>query len=223
MPAAVGVFTGLACGALLTVMGLAVWAGLRRTPDLLRAVQAVNWLAGAFLLIGALLAWWHDPTLSVPASRLALMAALAAPLGTLRSYSSWESVARALPALILAGILLWGPPGLASAEGGSLVSLALAICGGLGARAMGEALGLSPHVEWPSFATYVLLTSLVGGVALVNLWQRGTGWGGLVGEGGLVGAWLAWGAVWLVARRSPRLRAVLTVVAASSLIVTVVT
>lgn len=215
------IFAGLACGALLAAIGLAVWEGSRQTSDLVRAVRVVNWLVGALLLAGALLAWRGDHALSAPASRLLLMATLAAPMGTRRHYSKpWGNVARALPALVLTGSALFGPLGPASAESGALVSLMLVVCGGLGARAMGEALSLSTDAEWPFTATYALLTLLVGGVSLVNLWQRGTVWGGSPGEGGLVGVWLAWSAAWLGRCWHPRLRAVLIVVAALSLIVT---
>ncbi|RLC81033.1 MAG: hypothetical protein DRJ03_12985 [Chloroflexi bacterium] len=223
MPA-VGVFAGLACGVLLTAIGLAVWEGFRQTPDLARAARVVNWLAGTLLLAGALLAWWGDPALSAPASRLLLMATCAAPVGTHHHYSKpWGNAARVLPALVLTGVALFGSLGPASAESGALMSLMLVVCGGLGARMMGEALSLSTDAEWPFTATYALLTLLVGGVALVNLWQRGTVWSGRPGEGGLVGAWLAWSAAWSSPRRYPRLRTGLIVIAALFLIVTVAT
>jgi len=234
MPA-IGVFAGLACGVLLTAIGLAAWEGSRQMSDLARAARVVNWLAGAILLAGALLAWWGDPALSAPASRLLMMAVLAAPVGTRRHHSKfwpkswpkpwskpWGNVARALPALVLTGIALFGPFGPASTESGVLVSLMLVVCGGLGARALGQALSLASGAAWPCAAAYALLTLLVGGVALVNLWQRGTVWSGRPGEGGLAGAWLAWSAAWLSLRRYPRLRAGLIIVAALSLIVTVV-
>jgi hypothetical protein len=65
------------------------------------------------------------------------------------------------------------------------------------------------------------LTLLVGGTALVNLWQRGTMRGGSDGEAGLAAVWLAWSTAWLSSRQRPRLRAGLIVVAASLLIVLV--
>lgn len=214
-----GIFAGLACGALLAAIGLAIWDASWPVPGLSRAARAAGWLAGALLLIGSLLALWEDPALSAPVSRLLLMATLAAPVRTGRHYSKpWGNVARALPALALTGIVLFGPLGPASAESGALVSLMLVVCGGLGARVMGEALSLSTDAEWPFTATYALLTLLVGCVALVNLWQRGTVWGGSPGEGGLAGAWLAWSAAWLGRRWHPRLRAGLIVVAASLLV-----
>ncbi|MEA3339559.1 MAG: hypothetical protein U9R15_06300 [Chloroflexota bacterium] len=219
-----GIFAGLACGALLATIGLAVWDASRPVPGLSRAARAAGWLAGALLLTAALLAWWGDPALSAPASRLLMMAVLAAPVGTRRHHPKswskpWGDVARSLPALLLVGSALFGPFGPTSAESGILMGLTLVVCGGLGARALGEALSLSPCAEWPFTATYALLTLLVGGVATIDLWQRGTLWGGSPGEGGLAGAWLAWSAVWLGRRWHPRLRAGLIVVAASLLVV----
>ncbi len=228
----VGIWAGLACGVLLTVMGLAAWESSRQMPGLARAVRALDWLAGALLLVGALLAWWGDPALLAPASRLLLMAVLAAPVETRCHHSKswakpWDHAARAIPALALIGSALFVPAGLASVESGALANLTLIVCGGLGARALAQALlslpRSSPGVEWPFPATYALLTLIVGGVALVNLWQRGAVWSGRPGEGGLAGAWLAWSAVWLVPRRSPRLRAGLTIIAALLLIVTAAT
>jgi hypothetical protein len=66
--------------------------------------------------------------------------------------------------------------------------------------------------------TYALLTVLAGGTALVHLWTQGTVSGGTVGETELAGVWLAWSAAWLGPRRPLRLRALLIVIAASSLI-----
>lgn len=222
-----GVFTGLACGALLVAMGLSLWSGSRQATDLSRAVRATGWLAGALLLVGALLAWQADPGLSGVAWRLLLMAALAVPVGGRRHPPSpWGSVMRTLPALILAGTALFWSPGPVGGEGGgfpsALVELAVVICGGFGARALGDALSeiiaSTPPIEWPSVVTYVLLTLLVGCVALVNLWQRGSMWGAASGEGGLAAAWLAGGATWLGIRFRPRLRVGLIIVAALLLI-----
>lgn len=231
------IFTGLACGTLLAAVGLTLWDSFRRVPGLSRAVRAIGWLAGAFLLIGALLAWPRDRSFSAPAPRLILMAALAAPPGTHRRRNApWSNVMLILPALVLAGGgLLWSPRPVETEVGRlpvALMELALLICGGLGARALGKALSeittSTSHVKWPALgqvegpaAAYVLLTLLVGGTALVNLWQRGTVWGGTAGEGGLAGSWLAWGAAWLGPRQHPRLRTVLIVVAALLLITTV--
>jgi hypothetical protein len=221
MQAAV-IFTGLAFGALLTALGLALWDGFRQVPGLPRAVRVIGWLAGTLLLIAAVLAW-QGQGISENTAGLILMAALATP-PTIRHrrYASWGRVARLLPALILAGIgLLRLPipvPTKASGLPITLSELAVAICGGLGARTLGEGLSelIAPaHHARESFATaYALLTLLVGGAALVNLWQRGMMWGGHAGEGGLAGVWMTWSAAGFSPRQRPRLRAALTVLAA---------
>ena len=229
------IFTGLACGTLLAAVGLVLWKGFQQTPGLSHAVQVVGWLAGGLLLIGAVLAWRGDHSLSAPPLRLVLMAAMAAPpqirhRRNAPSSSPWGNVMLILPALMLAGTGLFWISGSIGADGTemsgppvTLVELAAAFCGGLGARALGEALSeiaaSTPQVEWPSAAAYTLLTLLAGGTALVNLWQRGSVWGGTASEGGIAEAWLAWSAAWLGPRQPPRLRAALTAVAASLLIV----
>ncbi|RLC95122.1 MAG: hypothetical protein DRI77_10315 [Chloroflexi bacterium] len=218
-----GIFTGLACGALLAATGLTLWDSFRPAPGIFRAVRVIGWLASLFLLTGALLAWPGDRGLSTPALRLTLMAALAAPQITRRRRNShWSDVMLILPSLALTGGGIFCSLGTVEIEAGRLpsasVELALLICGGLGARALGEA--MSACRSGRSFiAAYVLLTLLVGELALVNLWQRGVVWGSAPGAGGLAGAWLVWSAAWLWPRRHPRLRAGLTAVAALLLIV----
>ena len=223
------IFTGLACGTLLAAVGLALWGSSRQVPGLSHAVRAIGWLAGALLLIGALLAWQGDHSVSAPALRLILMAALAAPPAMPHRCSSpWSNVMPILPVLILAWVsLFWTARPVAGETGSPPVSamgLAVVVCGGLGTRALGEALSTiavqTPHSEWLTTATYALLTLLVGSTALVNLWQRGMVWGETASEGGLAGAWLAWSAAWLSARQRSRLRAGLTVVVASLLVST---
>jgi len=227
MPAS-AIFTGLACGTLLTAAGLALWDGFRQVPGLSHAIRAISWLAGVFLLIGALLAWWGEHSLSAPALRLTLMAALAAPAEIRhRPRPSWGNLVLTLPALVLAGAgLLWVSEPVGDGADSlpvALAQLGVVACGGLGARALGEALSgmtnSTPQVKWPSAAAYALLTLLVGGTALVNLGQRGTVWGRSTGEGGLAVAWLVWSAVWLGPDQPPRLRAVLTGVAALWLVI----
>ena len=222
-------FLGLACGTMLTAVGLGLWGSHRQLPGLSHAVWAIRWLAWAFLLTGVLLAWRGDQSLSAPASRLVLMAVVAAPPGVHhRRRSAWSSVMLILPALVLAGAALFWLLGSIGVGAGSppagSVGLAVIICGGLGARALGEVLSdaVAPTTEWSiqskvgwSFiATYTLLTLLTGGAALMNLWQRGLVWGGAINEGGLAGAWLTWCAVWLCPRQTRGLRAALTGVAA---------
>jgi hypothetical protein len=208
------ILTGLASGALLTAAALALWDGLRQMPGIGRAVRIVSWLAGTLLLLGALLAWLD--TRAFPG--LLLMAALAAPQGLRRS--SWSNGLPFLPPLALAGIALFWVP---AAEGGAVfVALAAAICGGLGARALGEALrvlaGQTP-AGWPGLATYALLTLLAAGLALANLVQRGTLWSGSITESGLAAAWLAWSTAWFTPRERARLRASVIVVAAVVLVI----
>jgi len=227
---AVVVCTGLACGALLTTGGLILWDSSRQVTGLPRAVCVIRWLTGALLLIGALLAWQEDRGFSAPASRLILMASLAAlPQIHRRRHFSRSSVALILPALTLVGAALLWSLEPAKAEAGRLtatpVELTAILGGGLGARALGEALSKittpTPQVseaQQPSTAAYALLTLLVSGLVLINLWQRGSVWGGTVAEGGLAGGWLAWSAAWVYPRRQPRSQAALIAVAALSLI-----
>ena len=217
------IFVGLACGTLLTAVGLAAWNSFPHLPVLSRAARAVGWLAGALLLIGALFAWPG----SALAFRLILMAALAAPPHRRRD-APWNDVLLLLPALALAGGGLLYSLEHVQPEVGSHpatpVEIALLICGGLGARALGEALSnvaASTSPAEPSSLAYVLLTLLVGGAALASLWQRGTVWAGAANEGALAASWLAWSAARLGPRQHHRLRAGLTIVAASLLVATV--
>jgi hypothetical protein len=244
------ILPGLACGVLLAAAGLALWDGFRQVPGLSRAVDVNAWLAGALLLLGALLAWQGDRSLSMlvpspstllgvdsvegpalsgiegPAPHLILMAALAAPPPPTRTHrrrsAPWGATMRILPALALAGAgLFWIPEFIEIGAGNSspaLVGLGVVVCAGLGARALGEALseiaGSTPHLERSFVAAYALLTLLVGGTVLVNLWQRGAVWDGTPRQSGLAGAWLAWSAAWLGPRQPPRLRAGLIAAAA---------
>lgn len=228
MPAtAVSVFVGLACGALVAGAGLALWYCYRQAPGIPRAVHVIRWVAGALLIVGAL-EWWrggHNP--SAPVLQLILMATLVAPPGVNgRSLASRSHVLLILPALVLAGTgLFWiSAPVETDTVNGPIapVGLAVTVCGGLGARAVGLVLSKvatsGPHVEWPSTAAFALLTLIAGSAALVNVWQRGTVWVGTGSESGLAGAWLAWAAAWAGRRQPPWLRAGLTIVAAVSLI-----
>jgi hypothetical protein len=252
----------VANGALLAAIGLGLWGHERHPRELARAVGTVRWLAGALLAIGAVLAWVREPGPASPAPELILMAALAAPPGLPfhRCPLDWRDTALILPALILAGAGLFQVTSSTGATTQATLeptALAITICGGLGARALGQALywtiapasrftsptpdpssesatdtdeetpPLSPAVaeedpgapmESASAVTYALLTLLAGGVTMFNLWRQGTVWGATASEGGLASVWLAWSAAWLGPRRPLRLRALLTIVAASSLI-----
>jgi hypothetical protein len=225
---AIVIFAGLGCGTLLAAAGLVAWNGCQQVPGLSQAVRVIRWLAGGLLLIGAVLAWQGEDSLSTPALRLMLMAAWVAPPEIhRRSRSSRGSLMLILPALVLAGAGLFWTIESAQTETNSLpatlAELTVITCGGLGARALGHALSeitaSTPQVEWPSAVAYVLLTLLVSGTAMANLWQRGALWGGSTSEGGLAGAWLAWGAAWMGPRQRPRLRAVVVAVTALLLIV----
>lgn len=211
------ILVGLACGALLATIGLAAWDSFRPRPEISPAVLTVVWLAAGLLLAGAALSWWSDRALSLPASRLLLMAALAAPPSR-RHLSSWERARRVFPALLLAGAGLLFSAGGTTGLPFALPALALVVCGGVGARALGDVL-CSYRAGSSSAVAYALLTLLVGAMALVNLWQRGTIWGGASGAGALAGAWLAWSAARLAQR--PRLQAGLTGAAALALVAVV--
>jgi hypothetical protein len=232
-------FTGLACGALLAAAGLALWGGSRQDASTLDAmcatVRAIRWVAGGLLIVGALLAWQGRSSLPGAALHLILMAALAAPPEIHRHrLARWARVLPILPALGLAGAgLIWALGAMRASAGSGPVTpsqVALTICGGLAARALGMAAGTFgvaegdgagsiPHLEWPSTAAYGLLTLIVGGTLLANLWQRGWAWDGTTGERSLAGVWLAWTAAWMTPRRSRRLRAAFIIVAALLLIV----
>jgi hypothetical protein len=224
------IFTGMACGALLAAAGLALWGGFRQIPGLPHAVRAIRWLTGVLLAIGALLAQ-GDHGLSMPTPRLILMAALAAPPSPRRRHFR-GGVLLILPALILTGAgLLWRSGSTSvgietSSLSVAITELAIAVCGGLGARALSQGLGKivapTPSLEGanlPSAVTHALLTLLVGGTALVNLWQRGSVWGETVHGRELVGAWLCWSAVWLSPRQPLWLRTALTAIATLLLVV----
>jgi hypothetical protein len=167
---------------------------------------------------------------------MVLMAALAIPLGEdtglkaeARHRASWSRALVYLPALVLTGAVLVQvsrpEEGILSADWVTPLRFLIAVCAGLGARALGQALQViaegSSCEEWPLTLTYSLLTVVAGCAALVNLWQRGMVWGSWdpVMRGGLLGAWLMWSADRLVPRRHARLRAALTVAAALLLIV----
>jgi hypothetical protein len=198
-----------------------------------------------------------EPAPAGPVPQLILMAALAA-LPEVRPRPLYRrGTLLILPALALAGIGLTciASPAVAAGQADlTLAALSITICGGLGARALGQALywtaapvrgrstgsetesetepgeatplpspsageeGAGVQGEGAPAITYALLTLLVGTMAIVHLWTRGTVSGGITGEGGLAGVWLAWSAAWLGPRRPSRLRAILIVVAASSLI-----
>lgn len=230
------ILAGLGCGALLAAAGLTLWGEPRKTAGISQAVHAIGWLAGALLLIGALLAWWAYDAPAAHPSSLALIAALAAPPGIRRREPSRSRLVPILLALLLAGLsLAWllasngiGPEQNSgpSASLAMVYSWGVVICAGLGARTLAEVLGeiITPHPDAEEFspdrvdgllnATYALLTLVTGGTALTNLWQRGLAWEQTPGASRLAGAWLVWSAAWLSPRHVAWLRAGLTIVAA---------
>jgi hypothetical protein len=242
----------VACTMLLAAVGAHLWNGFRQRPGLSVFATVAAWAAAGVLLLGALLVWggrlpvlepflylfdmgaWQGPVLP-----MVLMAALAIPLGgdaDLRikpeQESSWSRALAYLPALVLtvAVLIRVSAPSEAALSGDWVtpIRFAIAVCAGLGARAMGQALRVivegSGPVDRFRALSYAFLTLISGSAALVNLWQRGMVWGSgaPVMRGGLAGAWLVWSADWLAPRRHPRLRAALTVMAALLLIVVAV-
>ncbi len=222
------IFAGMACGAQLAAIGLTLWGSPRQLPRLPHAVRAVRWLAGILLLVGALSAW---PLTSI--AYPILIAALAAfPEIRYRQGSHWSDILLILPTLILNGIsLFYGVKSTGiEMEIGSFLTIAVeltaVICGGLGMRALGQSLrtiaappSYTEEFVLPAAVTYTLLTLLVTGTTLTNLWQRGAMWQGTIYEGRLAGAWLAWSAVWFSPRRPLWLRATLTTIATLLLVV----
>lgn len=225
MPFAV-VLTGLACGVLLAAAGLAVWGGFRQEIGVWRALRPLRWLAG-FLLLGGILAGRLQSGVSTLDTRpLVLAAAAALPLRDRLDRTPWSNVPALLPGLVLAGagLLEVTVPTVARAAGllcaGAGLGCLVAACGVVGAQALSEALAdlLTPDRPAMWRAPYVVLTLLVGGSVLVNLWQRGSLQAGAQGEAVLAAAWLMWGAAWLVPQRYPRLKPALVSTAALALV-----
>jgi hypothetical protein len=233
-------FGGLGFGVLLAGTGLALWGGYRpdRWPS--TAIRATRWLASICLLVATLITWMGmlgllprflgiEGTSGVNGvfSRWLLLATLTAP-PSLRSCdhadpqprSQWRPVILILPALTFIGAgLAWAissPSTDTIAAPISLTGLLTAICGGFGARAMGQALAeiVDPSTKEAVSAsrfTHTLLTLLVGSTALSKLWQEGIVHLGTAVAGGLTGVWLAWSAVLLGPTRPRWLRPALTV------------
>jgi hypothetical protein len=134
-----------------------------------------------------------------------------------------------LPALILVAISLYSVTGPVQPDAAdfepTLAGLALVAYAGLVVRVIGEALGSQVDPATPPSrlfdALYVAFTLLIGGNALLSLWQRGVVWEGDDTESGLVGAWLAWSGAWLSPLHRPRLRAAFITGAALLLLILV--
>ena len=175
----------------------------------------------------------HEQKLEGPVLSLLLMAALAVPL-TVDSCTrvGWSSSLLYLPAWLLSLIALVLTASPASAVAGAdwvtPIRFSLAVCGGIAGRAGGQALQVLATgrrtTAWPGTLTYGLLTLVAGGAALAALWQHGALWVGSdpMLRGGMAGAWLTWTADWVMPRRYPRLRAVVTLAAVLLLVVVAV-
>jgi len=206
---------------LLAAAILALRNEFRKIEGLSRASRAVRWVASVFLLIAVPFLWSAGRDRSTLVVHLTLMAAIAAP-STDRQGDQyhWHHTVSVLPALVLAGGGLFTINQNVQPASPVLTptTLAITICGGLAARVLGEALGTFVNTVVPLSRTldalYLLLTLLVGGSALVNLWQRGAVWEEMAAEKGLAGTWLAWTAAWLSPREERRLRSGLAAAAA---------
>ncbi len=242
----IAALVGSGCGLLLVAMSLALLGAAREVPSPSPGAHVAARGAAGVLVVGALLAWGSglpaleallgvagEGALEGPVLSLTLMAALAIPLRVIAPRrSAWGSALLYVPAWLLALVALgWIAVRGGSDVGGDWITpirFSLAVCGGLGARAVGQSLQLmvadATRVEWPGTVTCALLTALTGAAGLVNLGQRGMLWAGAdaVLRGGLAGAWLAWTADWLTPRRHRRLRPLLTVVAGVLLVLTAV-
>ena len=240
------ILLGLGCGMLLAAVSFGLWGGFQGVWALARGAHIAAWGAAGVLVVGALLGWGSGlpalesligvvdtGALGGPVLSLILMAALAVPLKmNVPRKVLWSCALLYVPAwaLALTALVRIVTPGAAipSRDWVTPVRFSLAVCGGLGARALGQSLrrmvtGAS-YVAWPGELTYGLTTLLFGAVTLVNLWQRGRVWSSAdsVLQGGIVGAWLAWSADWLAPRRYRRLVALLTIAASLLLILTAV-
>ncbi len=241
------ILIGLACGLLTLAIGVALLRGLRDLPRIPIGEDSAAWAAASLLVFGALLAWgsslpalgWLPTSLGATGlggavSSMVLIAGLAVPLHVETGEEMhWSQCLIYVPALALAGLALVGMaipyeevPG---SEWVTPIRFLVGVCAGLGARTLGQALGViaagAGEIEPSRAITYAFLTLLAGSAALLNLWQRGTVWVGAdpVVRGSVAGAWLVWSADWLAGSTSvSRLRAALTSAASLLLILVAV-
>jgi len=242
----IALLVGLGCGILLAAVTLGLLGAVLEAHAVVDGAHAVARGAAGVLVIGALLGWGSglpaletvsgtvgQEALEGPVLSLLLMAALAVPLRVEDSArAGWSSSLLYVPGWMLAStsLVLMVTPGRAptSSDWVTPVRFSLAVCGGIGGRALGQALqaALSRRaaLTWPGTMAYGLLTFICGTAGLVNLWQRGGLWvaSDPVLRGGMSGAWLAWTADWLMPRRYARLGAAMTLVAALLLVLAAV-
>jgi len=242
----IALLAGLGCGILLAAVTLGLLGAVLEAKAVVDGAHAVARGAAGVLVIGALLGWGsglpaletitgmvEQEPLGGPVLSLLLMAALAVPLRVDRSTAAdWRSSLLYVPGWMLASaaLILMVTPGRAptGTEWVTPVRFSLAVCGGIGGRALGQALqsGLSNReaLTWPGALTYGMLTFVCGAAGLVNLWQRGGLWvaSDPVLRGGMAGAWLAWTADWLMPRRRDKLGAALTAAATLLLVLAAV-
>jgi hypothetical protein len=242
----IALLAGLGCGILLAAVTLGLLGAVLEAHAVVDGAHAVARGAAGVLVIAALLGWGsglpalesvtgllEQEALGGPVLSLLLMAALAVPLRVDRSgRADWSSSLLYVPGWMLASaaLILMVTPGraLTGSDWVTPVRFSLAVCGGIGGRALGQALqaALSGRaaVVWPGTLTYGLLTFICGAAGLVNLWQRGGLWVAAdpVLRGGIAGAWLAWTADWLVPRTYAKVGAVVTALAAALLVLAAV-
>jgi hypothetical protein len=210
---------------LLTAATQALRNDLQKVAGLSHAVHVIRWVTGGLLLAAVPLLWLAGHGRCTLALHITLMAAIAAPpIGRQRDHLPWRNTVSLLLPLALVAVSLYLTTGDTQVGHSILTPMGLAflICAGLAVRVLGEALStlVNPNVSLSKTfdALCLTLTLLVGGRALVNLWQLGTIGKGTAAETGLAGAWLAWSAVWLSSREGRGLRAGLIAIAALSLI-----
>lgn len=224
------VLVGLACGLCLASFTAALWASRGQAalpwPVLVRSLYLMGWLTAGLLLAGAVAAWSGGLSVGAPGLGLAVVAALAAPLdGRLWRHPHWSSALGLLPTLLASslalGFLAAGPsPAASVSDEASLAVYAGFLCGGLAARALGEALALLAHPGRSSgwvFASTVAATAAGGcGAAIVSMLQQPTPWPATGAERGLVVNSLVWASLWVGNHAPSRLRSVLTAVAGAA-------
>ena len=205
---------GIGLGSLLAAAGLTLWDGFQNIRGVTRAVRVVTWSTCGVLLLATLLLWSDGTHAHALALHLIPVAAIAVPfIGGHRS--AWRDAAAMLPALVMITVALYAVTGPNRPDDASFeltfAQVVSIVFVGLTVRVIGEALGTQVDPVAPSSrlfdVLYLVFTLLIGGNALLTLWQRGSMWQGNDTELGLAGVWLIWSGAWLSPPRHPRLRA----------------